>query len=891
MVDDRRLQIDEVFHEVLACDQESRQARLADLCAGDSALESEVASLLEAFDRSGDFLEEPTGLTALDLEDEAVGPDRAGQTIGPWLVLRPLGLGGSGDVWLAERTLEGATQQAALKLIRTAVLAPEAIRRFRNECRVLAMLDHPGIARLIDGGITSGGQPYLAVEFVEGQTIDAWCSDRGLDTRGRIDLLMEVCAAVRHLHRHSVIHRDLKPGNILVGADGRAKLIDFGIARILDLAEDETELTMTGLERMTPSYASPEQLRGDWLTTASDVYSLGVVAYRLLTGRLPHEGQRRWDLEKEITSTPPARPSETTTVVRPSDLRGDLDTILLQALRPDPERRYPSINALREDLRRHLAGEPVVARGESWTYLADRFLRRHTIPAIAATVAVVALVGAAISGFTLYRQAEKARVEAEQTVAFLDGILAAADPTGVSPESGLTVHAALDLAAERIEDELAGSPLVAAQLHQTVGRAYVNLGLFDEGGGHLDQASGLYRDEGQGRSVAALATDLERAALLEKQGRLDEADSMLVALGDAGPMPTAELRANLALTLSRIRSNQAEWEGAMELAEEAAHQAEAMVVRGSPLPAQAENQIASVLYQLGRYEEAEAAFARVVEIARRDLGPNHVLTGEFLANRGVVLSELGRMEEAIAAMTEGQEIQAALLPPDHAELGVGYTNLANTQTQMGDAEGALENFRKARDIFAVSFGTDHNYWGFATNGMGVCCDRLGRYAEADTLFAAAIACMEGQLGEDHPQTALMKVNRARLLRKRGNLEESAELAQVALVSLETAFPEGSHLTSRALAALAEVDLDEGRARDAFDHASRGEALCADVPVGHRDRTTVTVLRIRSRAALGERAAAAAEFDTLLAALGAVADVDTVVLADIRTRRDELVRTP
>ncbi|MBK6733904.1 MAG: serine/threonine protein kinase [bacterium] len=219
------------------------------------------------------------------------------------------------------------------KIIRAAILTPDAMRRFRNECRLLA-----------GGG--KGGR--LVVEHVEGRPLDAWCDEHAVDARGRVRLLMQVCEAVRHLHRHSILHRDLKPANVLVDADGRPRLIDFGIARALDLADDDVEQTITGLERMTPAYASPEQLRGEPLSLASDVYALGVMAYRLLTGELPYAGRRRWELEREITTTAPRRPSEAARLapVAAQHLRGDLDTIVLAALRPEADRRYPSAEAL-----------------------------------------------------------------------------------------------------------------------------------------------------------------------------------------------------------------------------------------------------------------------------------------------------------------------------------------------------------------------------------------------------------------------------------------------------------------------------------------------------------------------------------------------------------------
>ena len=347
---DPSLHPDEIFDKVADLSSAERLVQLDILCGQDSHLRQEIDSLLVAWDGCGEFMDTPVDLEITGIIGDPVAPaDLSGQTIGSWLLQELLGFGGMGDVWRATRQVEGGEQTVALKIIRSAVFAPDALMRFRNECRVLALLEHPGIARLVEGGVTPDGVPYLVVEYVEGQTIDKWCQKQDLSLPKRVELMVGVCEAVRHLNRHSVIHRDIKTANVLVGANGRTKLIDFGIARILDAADDDVELTVTVTERMTPTYASPEQLRGDPLSIASDVYSLGVLTFKLLTGSLPHAGRKRWELAREISSSAPPRPSEAAihTSLSPRLLRGDLDTIVQTALNPEVSRRYPSAESLR----------------------------------------------------------------------------------------------------------------------------------------------------------------------------------------------------------------------------------------------------------------------------------------------------------------------------------------------------------------------------------------------------------------------------------------------------------------------------------------------------------------------------------------------------------------
>ncbi len=897
---------DVIFDALVDLPASVRPTRLRELCGDDEPLRAELTSLLAAWDDSGDFLSRPADPTAIVLaaaaagEADEAGPlapgeaptgarDRAGQVIGGWHLQRLLGSGGMGDVWLATRDVEGAQQKVAVKIIRAAILTPDAMRRFRNECRLLAGLDHPGIARLVDGGVTDEGVPWLVVEHVEGRPLDVWCDEHAVDARGRVRLLMQVCEAVRHLHRHSILHRDLKPANVLVDTDGRPRLIDFGIARALDLADEDVEQTLTGLERMTPAYASPEQLRGEPLSLASDVYALGVTAYRLLTGELPYAGRRRWELEREITTSAPRRPSLAARLaaVAPQQLRGDLDTIVLSALRPDADRRYPSAEALREDLERYLDGRPVRARGDSFTYVAGKFARRHATAVVLAFVAVAALAVAAVTGFTLYGRAETARREAvhqrataEQVSGFLEGLLAAVDPMSSGARADITVRQALDEAAARLERELAAEPTVAAALHLTIGNAYVNLGLFDEGGRHLEAARDLYasgRAEGaDGLGMVAV----RQADLAIKQGNLAIVDSLMAP---ALPATSAPVRIGAQLNLSRLRTEQSRLDEAESAARAAVALADAPGLEPT-LAVQTRSQLGTVLYRQGRYAAAETLMIDAARAAREAFGQTHVLTAEATQNLGAVLTALGRPEEAATAFREALAVYERLYPAGHPEFAVLLSNLADAEGVSGRYAEALVDYGRARGVIEASLGRDHVNWGLANNGMAYCRWRLGDREAAVPLYREAIGVMAAGLGDHHPWTAVTRNNLARVRMEQGHVDEATALARQSLADLESAFPGGHAYTARPLTLLAEIALARRDLPGAHALIARADTLTAASPPAGGDRVAVGLLTARSLRLAGRGERADAVLDSLEVLVAAAPRPSADLLARIAAAR-------
>src|ERR1041385_1869007 len=488
---ERWRRIDDLLQGALDCAPDRRGAFLENACGQDAALRSEVESLLDAYLRAGSLTAGPAfedGMRVLNQDQPEAGTDSmVGRRIGPYQIIRLIGSGGMGAVYLAAR-VDGAFQkEVAVKVIRRGLDTGRIIRRFSSECQMLASLDHPNITRVLDAGTTDDGLPYFVMEKMEGQPIDRFCQAAGLDLNGRLRLFRTVCEAVQCAHRNLIVHCDIKPGNVLVTAEGVPKLLDFGIARLLrPPAEDATRDAATAaLYLMTPEYASPEQVRGATVTTVSDVYSLGILLYQLLTGELPNRLLRRTpaEIERSICEQEPARPSLVAPRAIGRCLRGDLDNIVLMAIRKDPRQRYGSVEQVSEDIRRYLEGLPVIARPETRGYRAAKFVRRHKA-SVAAAMLIFFLLAGGITA-TLWQAAvarherDAARLEqakAARINAFLQEMVGYSAVTAGGPNHtsrDATVAEMLDDAAQRVETELADQPQVKAGMLATIGSTYM----------------------------------------------------------------------------------------------------------------------------------------------------------------------------------------------------------------------------------------------------------------------------------------------------------------------------------------------------------------------------------------------------------------------------------
>ncbi|MCH9648111.1 MAG: serine/threonine-protein kinase [Deltaproteobacteria bacterium] len=552
--------VKELFEAAQVLPAADRSSYLDEACREDPTLAAEVTSLLEADSRSlpwidGHALEAVAGLWEEDLDH------LEGSSVGPYRLVRELGRGGMGAVYLAQRADDLFQQQVAIKVVKRGMGSTEIIDRFRRERQILASLTHPNITHLHDGGVTDDGLPYFVMEHVEGEPIDRYCRDQALTVRQRLELFRTVCNAVHHAHGRLIVHRDIKPGNVLVTASGEAKLLDFGIAKLLgsDHVPFHTGDTSFGSSPMTPDFASPEQLRDTPITTASDIYSLGVLLYLLLTDSLPYSlvGRDRREVERIVCESEPLSPSavvasgaspgasqgtgfkagESSTKRHQRALRrrleGDLDNIVAMALRKEPERRYSSAEQLSEDLRRHLDGLPVLARPDSLTYQVGSFVRRHRVVTIAAALVVLSLVGGLLATSWQAQEAREQRqraqeeaLAAERVADFLAGLLQEANPFGKSGED-VSVRDLLDRAASRLHGELLQQPLVRARMLDTVGVAYGNLGFYDRAQPLLREAV-ENRTQALGENAPETAESLNHlGVLLRKTVQLEEAEHSL----------------------------------------------------------------------------------------------------------------------------------------------------------------------------------------------------------------------------------------------------------------------------------------------------------------------------------------------------------------------------
>jgi tetratricopeptide (TPR) repeat protein len=448
MTPERWAQVRDIFEGALEQTPEARGVFIHSACQDDEDLRLEVMSLIAAHDATAAFLDEPIPL-AETLRRQSARPDALQDTcIGAWRLLHKLGSGGMGVVYLARRDDREFQKLAALKIVNPGMVSDDIVYRFRNERQVLASLEHPNIARLLDGGTTADGIPYLVMEYVDGLRFDEYCSSRRLSLAERLNLFCTVCSAVSYAHQNLIVHRDIKPSNIFVTKEGVPKLLDFGIAKLLQpgIAGEALRVTHATTRALTPAYASPEQLRGEPITTASDIYSLGVLLYELLTGQSPYRLDRETagEMERAICEGDPDPPSVALArspqpVVSDDNreklvrrLRGDLDVIVLTALRKEPQRRYPSVERFSNDIALHLSGAPVTARPDTWAYRAEKFVGRHRIGVLLTLIVAVALIAAAGIASYYGAVAEKHKEMALKLASFVVGDFDAAMQSGVT---------------------------------------------------------------------------------------------------------------------------------------------------------------------------------------------------------------------------------------------------------------------------------------------------------------------------------------------------------------------------------------------------------------------------------------------------------------------------
>ena len=790
----------------------------------DRALQAEVESLVAAA-LSDDALVSPV--------EALVGRHvQAGQTVGPWLLGEALGEGGQGVVYRAIRA-DGATDRTvALKRLRPGPGQRTLAARLQAERRTLARLEHPGIARLYDGGTDQGGVPYLVMELVDGAPITEWAEGRTV--RERVALFAEACDAVAYAHARLVVHRDLKPSNVLVGADGTPKLLDFGIAKILD-ADADGALTRTG-GAMTPAYAAPEQLAGGDITTATDVYALGVLLYEVLAGQRPHDlkGLSPAAAERAVQTAPPP-PSAVAPPDRAAALRGDLDTIVQKALAPEPERRYASADALADDLRRHLANEPVEARAPTARYRAGRFVRRHRAGVAAAAVAVLALLTG--TGIAVW-QANEARAErrvAERVNAFVAEMLASADPYDAGGDREVTVLDAADAAAARVADDLAAEPAAEAGVRLALGATYHGVDAFDRAEAQYARAVALReRLYGDGHRATAQAR-AALAGLLVSRSRFAEGDSVAAlalpvlrrAPGAyradyAAALGTSGVAALLLGDLGRARRELSETSRLL-----AAHPAPTpTLVRKRQ---EAQRYLGLALQEAGDYAASDAVLVPLAD-EMRALGaraPGHL--GGVLNSLAWNREYLGDIPAIQPLLTESLAFRERRFGPDHTETAYGANDLAYYYHYYGDDVPRAEAlYRRALGIFRTATGDDYAAVPTVLSNLALLARATDRPGEAVQLLEEAVATEREILGPDHPDHAATLLNLGRTYVVTGRAAEGERRVRESLRIRRAAY-DGPHTnTALSLAGLAEAVLAQGRTDEGITRYRQAAAMQREV---------------------------------------------------------------
>ncbi len=732
--------VKEVFHQAAQVPPGALPKFLDTACHGDFALRREVESLL---DSDGDPM---TLLEPLGEVPEAAPPT----SIGAYKFLHGIGSGGMSEVFLAVRSDDEYHQRVAVKLIRDGLLSDDVLRRFKQERQILAGLEHPFIARLLDGGTTEAGLPFLVMEYVEGWAVDEYCRRQRLSVEERLELLRPICQAVQHAHRNLVVHRDLKPSNVLVTAEGIPKLLDFGVAKLLnpELSAGQVSATRPGAHALTLGYASPEQVAGEPITTASDVYSLGVMLYELLVGQRPFRlaglsltaAQRRICEEEPV---PPSRavhrsPGEGGEGVQAPKLSRDLDAIVLKALRKEPLRRYGSAAELEEDIVRYLQHQPVRARPSTWSYRAAKFVRRNRLGVALLAALVIFGVAMAVQTLRLSRaldQAGQERAKAERVSDFLIEMFHLADPRQTRSRS-MTAVEFLNRGAEQATVRLQDQPLIRAALLDTLGRVYRNLGLFEEAEPLLQEGFRLRREHlGE--------EDLEVASSLSH--------------------------------LAELRNAQAQYPQAVALNRQALGLRRRLAGEDSILAAASLQGLAEVLHTSGDYEAAKQAYQEALKLRRRHLGEESPEVAESLSDLGYLFFDLGRFEEAEEHLRRALDLCRRVYSDPHLVTAYTLSYLAGVLEERGDLEAAEPFSRESLEMHRLLLGDEHPDTSTASGALGGLLLKMGEVEEGEALLRQSLDRQVQTLGEDHPVVGTHLVNLARALKERGDLDAAEPL--------------------------------------------------------------------------------------------------------------------
>jgi serine/threonine protein kinase/Tfp pilus assembly protein PilF len=809
---------DRVFAEALAIPPAQWSAFLAQAC-DDLDVRREVESLLSFSSRPPEAIEQAIEHVAGSL----AAPDFVGQRVGSYRLTGRIGQGGMGAVYRAIRDDDQFQKTVAIKMLRFPDGDPIMLQRFRHERQILASLEHPYVARLLDGGAwlppgSTEQQPYIVMEYIDGLPLTTYCVQKKLSIRQRLFLFRQICDALSYAHRQLVVHRDIKPGNILVTSDGIPKLLDFGIAKLLDpaMGRGVHTLTATGLPAMTPDYASPEQIRGEPVSTVTDVYSLGVVLYELLTGRRPHQ----LETYDPLSIARAVCESE----VPPPGINDDLDVVVLKAMQKEPGRRYQSAEQLSEDIRRYLDRLPIIARPDTLAYRGLKFVRRHRLGVAAVVALFIALVGGITASTWEAMRADTEAATAKAVNEFLQNdLLAQAGARAQSgpntkPDPHLEVRTALDRAAARIEGKFAKQPLVEASIRQTIGVAYKDLGLYPQAQREVERALELRRRVRGEQDRDTMQSMYWVAELFRLQGK----DAQAVA-----PFRKA----------LEIRSR--------------------MLGAEHPDTLNTMSQLATVYQQLGRYAEAEPLYKKALEGQRRMLGEKHADTASTMNDLGVLYQREGRYAQAEQLDTRTLEITRELRGEEAPDTLTVMLNLAMDYVYEYKYDQAAPLLIKVLDVRRRVLGEEHPETLLSMYMLAGLYRDQGVYKQAEALYTTSQDVRRRVLGEEHPETLKATFNLAQLYRSEGKYAQ-AETLYTKVLEVDRRVRGAEHPDSlTVMYNLAELYRREGR----YAQAERLLGPVLEVRrrvLGAQHRDTVATLGLLGRVRVEERKYADAE---------------------------------
>ena len=786
-----------LLEQALARSEGERQRFIEASCPDDPDLVRELMSLVEADRVHTGPLER---LTAAIRPDDAIH-------IGPYRLVRELGHGGMGVVYLARRADGQYTRDVALKLAQSPVLDAGLRERFLDERDILARLSHRNIAALFDGGVTNEGHPYFTMEYVDGQPIDEYCDAARLDVPARVRLFLQVCDAVAAAHRSLVVHRDLKPSNVLVNAQGDVKLLDFGIAKLLDPVQPASQ-TQPASRMFTREYASPEQVRGAPVTTASDVYSLGALLYRLLTGVAAHhfDAETPSHIDHVICELEPARPSAAAASERLGRaLAGDLDNIVLKALSKDPGRRYGSVERFAQDLDHYLRGLPVAARADRRAYRVSKFVRRHQVAVAASALVVVALLTSSVVTLIQARRAEAAAARAQRVSVLVTDLFKLAEP-GKIEGGAITARELLDRGSERVAIELVDDPDAQATMYGVVGRLYRNLALNEPAARVLERALELRRQTAGPDSLAFAEALNNVADLRDESSEYARAEGLYrraLAIRRRLGAPPQQLAASLE-GLGRVLSASGKHANAAAPLEEALdirrrHGGE----RGTEI-IETMHELALARLRGGNGAAGEPLFREAVGLARQLPAASADLRVTGLLNLARLRQYFERKPaEAEPLYREALDLARRWYPSGHPDIAVCLSELAGVLRERGQLAEAEDRASESLKMWQTLYGANHREVIVATQRLaGVLADR-GKADEAERLHRQALAASRSGLGEGHPLTLTSVEELAAFLQAQGAFEEAGTLRETGLAVARRTFGEKDVYVARAWAALGE----------------------------------------------------------------------------------------